>query len=178
VAVDEGAATITVVAAAVADGAEMPNAATVPEEPAGRMTASVVGAATGAAAAAAAAAARTWQLLRQLSCPCFAGALTLDVPIFFFPCGLVLAMVELFWLKCELLKYKLHKERMQVSMMWWCALGTAYTKFGRKRTMVKVQVMIRCDSITVTNCSTGQKVLMTPRQNSAIKMYMNSYTVI
>jgi hypothetical protein len=49
VAVDEAVATKTVVAAAVADGAEMPDAASVPEAPVGRMTASVVGVATGAA---------------------------------------------------------------------------------------------------------------------------------
>jgi hypothetical protein len=34
-------------------------------------------------------------------------------------------------------------------------------KFGVKRTLVKVQVQIQCDSIAVTDCSTGQKVLMT-----------------
>jgi hypothetical protein len=39
-----------VVAAAVPGGVETPDVVTVPEEPAGRTTASVVGAATGAAA--------------------------------------------------------------------------------------------------------------------------------
>jgi hypothetical protein len=57
VAVDEAAATVVV--AAVADGTKMPDVVTVPEEPAGGMAASVIGAATGAAAVAAPAAART-----------------------------------------------------------------------------------------------------------------------
>jgi hypothetical protein len=41
-------------------------------------------------------------------------------------------------------------------------------KFGGRKTLVKLQVIIQCDSITVTKCSIGQKVLMTETQNSAI----------
>ncbi len=55
----EVAAAIIVVVAAVAEGVEMPDGASVPMEPAGGTTALVVGAATGAAAASAAAATRT-----------------------------------------------------------------------------------------------------------------------
>ncbi len=58
-ATDEVVAAITGVVAAVAEGAEMPDGASVPREPAGRTTASLAGAVTGAAAPAAAAAAAT-----------------------------------------------------------------------------------------------------------------------
>ncbi len=56
-ATDEVAAAITAVVAAVAEGAIMPDGASVPKEPAGRTPASLVGAATGVAAGAATAAA-------------------------------------------------------------------------------------------------------------------------
>ncbi len=122
-AVDEVVAAITAVVAAVAEGAEMSDGALVPKEPAGGTTASSAGAATGAAGAAAAAvaaaAAKTWRLLRQLSCPCFAGALALDFSFLLFLTGLNLDMVELFRLICELLLYKLYKVRMHISLMWW-----------------------------------------------------------
>ncbi len=82
-AVDEAAATKTAVVAAVADGAEMPDASSVSRVPVGRPTASVVGVETGAAVAAAtAAAAKIWWLLHQSSFPCFAWALALDAPFF------------------------------------------------------------------------------------------------
>jgi hypothetical protein len=57
--IDEVAVAITAVVAAVAEGAEMPDGALVPKEPASRTTALAVGAATRAAAASAAAVART-----------------------------------------------------------------------------------------------------------------------
>ncbi len=58
-AVDDVAAAITMVVAAVAEGAEILDGALVPKEPVGGTIASSVEAATGAAATAAAAAART-----------------------------------------------------------------------------------------------------------------------
>jgi hypothetical protein len=58
-AVDEVAAAITAVVAAIAEGVETSDGALVPKEPVGGTTASLVGAVTSAAAAAAAAVART-----------------------------------------------------------------------------------------------------------------------